>query len=98
MIKLTITSDCPKSRALYFSKTALPTCYMEDFTVLGFIVADLQAAELLLETTGYAVTSQRGVMEVRLHGYKQIEELQELFISNKIESSFSDLADTFYQA
>ena len=98
MQKIALTSKDCKSRSAYLDSIALPLTYMEDFSLLGFTVDNLQKAVFLLKKCGYKVTAGEAGGQIYIENFTQIRDIQNLFSDNSLASDFTDIADTFYQA
>ena len=55
MPKIALLADDCRSRAIYLDNSQLPVSYMEDFTLLGFIVQQYETACTLLRNAGYII-------------------------------------------
>lgn len=95
---IALLPDDQKRKEIYLSSHRLPEKYMEDFTLLGFVVDQLDRSVFLLERAGYHVEKERGGAEIRLEAYSQLMEISSLFRDNRIEHSFGDVAESIYQA
>lgn len=71
---------------------------MEDFTVLGFVVSEHEKACTLLRQEGYTVLQGTNGAEIVIDNACQIQDISSFFVNNDIASTFSDIADTLYQA
>ncbi len=98
MPKVAIVADDCKLRAQYLDSQQIPVNYMEDFTVLGFIVSEHEKACALLRQEGYTVNNGTAGAEVIINDASQIQAISTCFGKNHITSTFSDIADTLYQA
>lgn len=98
MFHIALLENSQKSKANYLSCQNLPTFYMQDFTVLGFAVKGIEAAKDLLLRNGYSLEPQNGGYNIIFDESGQLREISQLFAENGIDSSFSDIADTLYQA
>ena len=98
MAKLIIVPDNVRSRAQYLSGSELPLNYMEDFSIMGFIVDRLTEAQNLLAAHGFSVQEQQGGINIQIENPEQLTEISSLFAGNNIRSVYTDIADTIYQA
>lgn len=98
MPKIAIVADDYTQRAQYLDNKQIPVKYMEDFTVLGFIVSEHEKACALLRQEGYTVHNHTIGAEVIINDASQIQDISTCFGKNDITSTFSDIADTLYQA
>ena len=98
MPKVAIVSDDCRNRALYFNDKQLPVNYMEDFTVMGFIVNHHDKACTLLREAGYTLLESTNSTDIVIQHAGQLREIESFFKTNDIMSTYSDIADTIYQA
>lgn len=87
-----------KSRGIYLGNQELPSNYMGDFTLMGFVVDRYHEALSLLISAGYRLEKQEGGTNISIANPLHLKEIQTLLIANNIRCDFSDIADTFYQA
>lgn len=87
-----------KSREIYLNSRTLPVNYMADFSLMGFIVDSYTEACDLLQSEGYWLTRHQYGSELTIEGPAQIAEINSVLSSKKIICTFSDIADTLYQA
>ena len=98
MVTVTVIAEAPASRARYLSSKKLPLRYMEDFTLMGFVVDRLAQAKALLVSHGFCVEEQHQGIEVIISDYRGVAEINSLFAENNIHSTYGDIAETMYQA
>ena len=98
MAKLIIVPEDVRSRAQYLNGSELPLNYMEDFSLMGFIVNRLAEARNLLAANGFSVQEQQVGITIQIESPLQLTEISSLFTSNNIRSTYADIADTIYQA
>lgn len=87
-----------KSRGTYLSNRDLPSNYMSDFTLMGFVVDRYHEALSLLISAGYRLEELEGGTNVSIDNPLHLTEIQTLLTANNIRCDFSDIADTLYQA
>jgi hypothetical protein len=87
-----------KSRGTYLSTQNLPVDYMSDFSLMGFVVERYHDALSMLESAGYRLDRHDNGAEIHFQDYKNLIHIKELFLANNLSCSFSDIADTLYQA
>ena len=92
-----LPGDCI-SRAEYIAQQELPDNYMSDFTLLGFTVDRFDDALALLDSGGYRTERVAEGADVYLKDRNSLFEIRDLFSKNSIDCSFTDVADTLYQA
>ncbi len=98
MSKIVLCSDSVESRARYLGTRDLPEKYMEDFTLMGFVVDNYSAAVDLVKGAGYSIDDYGGTSEVEIPGPGSLTKIQSLFTAHNIHCDYSDIADTIYQA
>jgi hypothetical protein len=76
----------------------MPLRYMEDFSILGITVTDYPVAQAFLRQSGYTITPRPGGGDINLPHFTHLPRLMEQLHDNGIEATFSDVADTIYQA
>lgn len=86
------------SRAKYLANRTLPTNYMEDFTLMGFVVDRYTEALTLLTQHSYQLEKQRGGADIFIHRAADLQKIRALLNANDISCDFSDIADSIYQA
>ncbi len=86
------------SRGKYLSNRKLPTSYMADFTLMGFVVDRYQEAHTLLISAGYRIVEQDGGSDISITSPGHLLEIKALLTAHGIQCNFSDVADTLYQA
>ena len=98
MVTVTVIAEEPASRAHYLSSQTLPLRYMEDFTLMGFVVDRFAQAKALLVSHGFYIKEQGQGIEVIIADHRGVAEISSLFAENNIFSTYGDLAETMYQA
>ncbi len=98
MVKIALVEDSEESKAIYLAGCVMPAFYMNDYTILGFPVKNFAMVRELLKKEGYALIDTNGGSNIVFENLKQLPALQELFWQNGIDTSLTDIADTFYQA
>jgi len=86
-------SDVP----VCLSNQDLPDFYMEDYSVLGLLVANLDQAHRVLADKDYAVRNTSTHLKVKFDGANQMAEIVNLLIQNGIDCQIADLVDQIYQ-
>ena len=87
-----------KSRATYLGNRELPSNYMGDFSLMGFVVDRYQDACTLLASAGYRLHQQAGGMDINIDTPLHLPKIKALLTANNIHCDWSDIADTLYQA
>ncbi len=77
--------------------SSLPSFYMEDHTVLGLRVGNLDAALRLLENSGLSIFKGPGFSELSLEKRDQIPHIIQLLKANDISCTIADVVDQVYQ-
>ena len=81
----------------YLPDSSLPSFYMEDYTVLGLRVGNLDAAVRLLEKSGISILKSPGYRELSIEKSKQIPHIIQLLNTNNITCVISDIVEQVYQ-
>ena len=90
--------DDLRLRESYLGTRILPRNYMDDFSLMGFVVNNYEKACGLLETAGYKLEQRQFGSEIIISSPKELLDITALFRSNLISCEYSDIADTIYQA
>ena len=83
--------------ATCLSNSSLPAFYMEDFTVLGLRVDNLDAAIRLLEKNGISIFKHLDYGELSIQQSDQIPRIFQLLNSNGISCVITDIVEHVYQ-
>ncbi len=75
----------------------LPSFYMEDYTVLGLRVGDLDAAHRLLEKSGISIFKGPTYSELSFEKKDQIPHIIQLLNANDISCVLADVVEQVYQ-
>jgi hypothetical protein len=70
---------------------------MEDYTVLGLRVGDLDAALRLLQKNGISIFKSPGYGELSIQQRDQIPRIIELLNANDISCAIADIVEQVYQ-
>jgi hypothetical protein len=84
-------------KAIYLTDMPLPSFYMEDYTVLGFRVDNLDAALRVLEKNGISTSRRSGYGELSIDQRNQIPDLIQLLNANDISCDIADIVEQVYQ-
>ena len=76
---------------------SLPAFYMEDYSVLGLRVGNLDAAVRLLKKNGIRIFKGPGYSELSLEQRDQIQHIIELLNANDISCVMADIVEQVYQ-
>ncbi len=98
MAKIALLPCDIDSRGKYLGSKELPTNYMGDFTLMGFIVDRYQEAVTLLKNSSYLLDEQQGGADISIDRPQDLPRIKALLAANNIRCDFSDIADTLYQA
>lgn len=93
----TLLPEGRESREHYLS-FHLPKRYMEDFTLLGFVVPSFTKALKLLDKANYVITEKNGGARIHINSPKELHNISNLLIDNNFSYEYGDLADSIYQA
>jgi len=96
MPRLPILSD-QSNAAICLPNSSLPPFYMEDYTVLGLRVGNLDAALRLLGKNGINIFKGPGYREISLEKRDQIPHIIQLLNANDIYCVIADIAEQVYQ-
>jgi hypothetical protein len=77
--------------------SSLPAFYMEDFTILGFRVRNLDAALRVLEKNGISILKGPEYSELSVEQRDQIPHIIQLLNANDISCVMADIVDQVYQ-
>jgi hypothetical protein len=79
------------------SNDELPDFYMEDYSVLGLIVADLDRAHRVLADQQFTVHKKLDHLKVKIDRTAQLPEIVNRLSQNGIDCGISDIVDQVYQ-
>ena len=85
------------SDAIHLPDCSLPTFYMEDFTVLGLRVGNLDAAVRLLEKNGFRILKSPDCPEVSIKKSDELPHIIQLLKANDISCETADIVEQVYQ-
>ena len=77
--------------------SSLPSFYMEDYTVLGLRVGNLDAALRLLQKKGISILESSGYSELSIEGRDQTPHIIRLLNANDISCVIADIVEQVYQ-
>ena len=77
--------------------SSLPSFYMEDYTVLGLRVGNLDAALGLLEKNGISFFKNPGYSELSIEKRDEIPHIIQLLNANDISCVIADIVEQVYQ-
>ena len=83
--------------AICMPDSLFPTFYMEDYTVLGLRVENLNAAVRLLEKNGIALYKKSAYIELSVEQRDQIPPIVQLLKANDISCDITDIVQHVYQ-
>lgn len=86
------------NRGAYLESRELPTKYMEDYSLMGFVVDRYQQALHVLSSAGYKIEEQTFGADITVNSPGLIPEIRDLLATHDIRCDISDIADTIYQA
>ena len=75
----------------------LPDFYMEDYSVLGLLVANLDRTHQVLTDQHFAVHKKSDHLKIEIDRADQMPEIINLLIQNGIECGIADIVDQVYQ-
>ena len=82
---------------IHLPDSSLPSFYMEDYTVLGLRVGNLDAALRLLENNGISFFESPGYTELSIEKRDEIPNIIHLLNANDISCVIADIVDQVYQ-
>ena len=77
--------------------SSLPSFYMEDFTILGLRVGNLNAADRVLEKNGIRIIKKAGYSELPIEKSEQIPHIVRLLNASDITCVIADIVEQVYQ-
>lgn len=98
MNKIPILPCDTTSRGAYLENTELPTKYMEDFSLMGFVVDRYQHAVSVLTSAGFRLEKRTGGADIAIDSAGRLPEIVHLMEAHDIRCDLSDIADSLYQA
>jgi hypothetical protein len=96
MPRLPILSNESNAR-ICLPDSSLPTFYMEDYTVLGLRVGNLNAAIQLLEKNGIDIIKHQEYSELSIKQRDQIPDIIKQLNANDISCAIADIVEQVYQ-
>ena len=82
---------------IYLPDNSFPSFYMEDYTVLGLRVGNLDAAVSLLEKNGIRIFESPGFHELSIEKRDEIPNIIQLLNANGISCLIADIVEQMYQ-
>ena len=82
---------------IYLPDNSFPSFYMEDYTVLGLRVGNLDAAVSLLEKNGIRIFKNQGCRELSIEKRDEIPNIIQLLNANDISCIIADIVEQVYQ-
>jgi len=98
MARIPILADDHVEMGKYLCQQKLPSNYMEDFTVLGFVSDRIEDALTLLTAKGFDVHKNSSGAEITVALSTEIVAIRDLLTAHGINCSYRDIAETIYQA
>lgn len=87
-----------QSKGKYLEKRKLPDNYMEDFSLMGFVVDRYQEALSILTNYSYQLDVHKAGTEIHINTPQDLQKIEKLLKANNVRCDFSDIADSLYQA
>ena len=84
-------------RRCHVKSEHLPAFYMEDFSVMGVSVEEMETAVAALHRNGIAIEKEEAMAMAHIDGLKGMKKVLNLLISNGIAFELTDIADQIYQ-
>jgi len=82
---------------LCLSNDDLPNFYMEDYSVLGLLVANLDQTHRVLVGKDFSVDKNGDYLKVKIDRSEQMPEIVKLLSLNGIDCTMADIVDQIYQ-
>ena len=98
MTRIALVSQNPMDRGAYLDQAGLLSNYMEDYSLMGFIVDHYQDALDIIRSRGIEVYEQQSGAAIGITAPQEILEIRDLLSAHDIDCSYADIADTLYQA
>ncbi len=98
MFKIALLPHDVKTRGVYLGSRKLPSNYMADFSLMGFVVDRYEDALTVIKSSGYRVDMLVAGSDIRVEKSEDLTEIQALLQRNNICCDYSDIADSLYQA
>lgn len=98
MARLPILPDNDEELASYLFDRQLPSNYMADFSIMGFVVDSVEQALPLLVAQGFTLHQSPTAAEIQINSLSDVPRIHDLLLEHNIEASFRDVAETIYQA
>lgn len=96
MLRLPILSN-ESNATICLPDSSFPAFYMEDYTILGLRVGNLDAAVRLLEKNGIGIFKNSGYSELSIEQRDQIPHIIQLLNANDISCVIADIVEQVYQ-
>ncbi len=98
MPKIPLLSTALSHKETYITSMGLPKNYMEDFSLMAFVVDHFEKARSVIVADGYMVKNIHGAAQIHMDRSEDLLIIRELLEKNKINCELADIADTLYQA
>lgn len=85
------------SRRCYLKSEHLPAFYMEDFSVIGLTVEDMEKTVVALQRNGIAIENKDALAMAHIDGLNGMKAVLGLLEANGIAFELTDIADQIYQ-
>jgi hypothetical protein len=89
-------SESTRNRC-YLKRELLPAFYMEDFSVMGLSVGELDAAVSTLQRNGIEIDSEKTLAMAHIDGLGGMKTVLDILRGNGIAFELTDIADQIYQ-
>lgn len=76
---------------------ALPTFYMEDFSIIGLRVRDCRQAVRILDENAFSLMRVDGNVMVSIETVSRMHDVVQLLNGNGMQCELADIADRMYQ-
>ncbi len=86
-----------RSHCCYLKSEHLPAFYMEDFSVMGLTVENIETAVAALQRNGVEIRQDDTLAMAHIDGLTGMKKVLNLLQSNGIVFELTDIADQIYQ-
>ena len=83
--------------SLCLSRDELPDFYMNDFSVLGLLVSDLEATRQVIADKDFAVYRESDYLKLNIDRFDHLLEIVTRLKHNGIDCEVTDIVDQVYQ-
>lgn len=81
----------------YLRNEQLPAFYMEDYSVIGLTVEDIETAVAALQRNGVEIQKNESLAMAQIDGLRGMKKVLDLLETHSITFELTDIADQIYQ-